>query len=92
LIIKVNNSAQPIKLFGKERCHKKQHYKTYLKTRKLYYAFLNIGKTANAEELRNLYENREIKFSCKYHSLEKVKNPSNEELQNGLTLQQMQVH
>jgi hypothetical protein len=34
------------------------------------FIFLDIEKkAANAEELRNLYENREIKFSSKYHSL-----------------------
>jgi arsenate reductase-like glutaredoxin family protein len=75
LIIKVNNSAQPIKLFGEERCHKKQHYKSFLKTRKLYYAFLNIGKTANAKELRNLYENRKLNFSTIIIHYKKLRDP-----------------
>ncbi|MEE9407341.1 MAG: glutaredoxin family protein [Polaribacter sp.] len=52
-----------IKLFGAERCHKTQYYKTFLETRNLKYAFLYVeNNEENVEGLRNLYENRKLIF------------------------------
>ena len=71
-----------IKLFGTERCHKSQYYKTFLKTRNLDYAFLDVEQNENfAEELRNLYENRKLNFPTITINDKKLRNPSNKELQ-----------
>ncbi|QXP63292.1 MULTISPECIES: glutaredoxin domain-containing protein [unclassified Polaribacter] len=70
-----------IKLFGTERCHKTQYYKTFLETRNLDYAFLDIEKSAeNAEELRNLYENRKLNFPTITINNKKLRNPSDKDL------------
>ena len=71
-----------IKLFGVERCHKTQYYKTYLETRNLDYAFLDVEKNQeNAEELRNLYENRKLNFPTITINSKNLRNPSDKELQ-----------
>ncbi|WP_343330862.1 glutaredoxin family protein [Polaribacter staleyi] len=70
-----------IKLFGTERCHKTQYYKTFLETRNLDYAFLDIEKSVeNAEELRNLYENRKLNFPTITINTKKLRNPSDKDL------------
>lgn len=70
-----------IKLFGAERCHKTQYYKTFLETRNLDYAFLDIEKSeVNAEELRNLYENRKLNFPTLKIKDKKLRNPSDKDL------------
>jgi arsenate reductase-like glutaredoxin family protein len=71
-----------IKLFGTERCHKTQYYKTFLETRNLDYAFLDIVE--NAEELRNLYENRKLNFPTITINDKKLRNPSDKDLQKWL--------
>ena len=43
-----------IKLYGAERCHKTQYYKTFLETRNLDYAFLDVEHNEDfAEELES---------------------------------------
>ena len=70
-----------IKLFGTERCHKTQYYKTFLETRNLYYAFLDVKKNELfAEELRNLYENRKLNFPTITINDKKLRNPSDKDL------------
>ena len=71
-----------IKLFGAERCHKTQYYKTFLETRNLNYAFLDVEKNKIfAEELRNLYENRKLNFPTITINDKKLRNPSDKDLQ-----------
>lgn len=71
-----------IKLYGAERCHKTTYYKTFLKTRNLDYAFLDVEQYAeNAEELRNLYENRKLNFPTITIGRKKLRNPSDKKLQ-----------
>ncbi|MDX6748045.1 glutaredoxin domain-containing protein [Polaribacter sp. PL03] len=70
-----------IKLFGTESCHKTKYYKTFLETRNLDYAFLDIEKSElNAAELRNLYENRKLNFPTLTINNKKLRNPSNKDL------------
>jgi mycoredoxin len=71
-----------IQLFGAERCHKTQYYKTFLKTRNLCYAFLDVENSAeNETKLRNLYENRSLNFPTITIDNKKLRNPSDKELQ-----------
>lgn len=70
-----------IKLFGTEMCHKTQYYKTFLKTRNLDYAFLDvIQNEKNAEELSNLYDNRKLNFPTITINDKKLRNPSDKDL------------
>lgn len=74
-----------IKLFGTEKCHKTQYYKTFLETRNLDYAFLDVIENEDfAEELRNLYENRKLNFPTITINSKKLRNPSDKDLQKWL--------
>ncbi|WP_353779723.1 glutaredoxin domain-containing protein [Winogradskyella sp. 3972H.M.0a.05] len=71
-----------IKLYGVDRCHKTQYYKTFLGTRNLDYEFLDVeANTDYAEELRNLYENRKLNFPTITIGTKKLRNPSDKDLQ-----------
>ncbi|MGK0446617.1 MAG: mycoredoxin [Polaribacter sp.] len=71
-----------IQLYGTEKCHKTQYYKTFLEARNLDYVFLDVQKNEiNAEELRNLYENRKLNFPTIKLNNKKLRNPSDKELQ-----------
>ena len=71
-----------IKLYGTERCHKTQYYKTFLETRNLDYAFLDVAQNEEfTEELRNLYENRKLNFPTITIHTKKLRNPSDKDLQ-----------
>jgi arsenate reductase-like glutaredoxin family protein len=71
-----------IKLFGSERCNKTKYYKTFLETRSLDYTFLDVEqREENAEELRNLYENRKLNFPTITINDKKLRNPSDKDLQ-----------
>ena len=70
-----------IKLYGSKSCHKSDYYKTFLETRNLNYVFLDvIDSELNAEELRNLYENRKLNFPTILLGKKKLRNPSDYEL------------
>lgn len=70
-----------IKLYGSKSCHKSDYYKTFLETRNLNYVFLDvIDSELNAEELRNLYENRKLNFPTLQLGKKKLRNPSDYEL------------
>ncbi len=74
-----------IKLYGAQRCHKTQYYQTYLETRNLHYAFLDVEKNENyAEELRSLYENRKLNFPTITIGKKKLRNPTDKELNKWL--------
>jgi mycoredoxin len=71
-----------IKLYGTEKCHKTQYYKTFLETRNLDYAFLDVETSEiNAKELRYLYKNRKLNFPTITINNKKLRNPSDKELQ-----------
>ncbi|TMM30094.1 glutaredoxin family protein [Polaribacter aestuariivivens] len=71
-----------IKLFGAERCHKTKYYKTFLETRNLDYAFLDVEESLeNAKELRKLYANGKLNFPTITIGTKKLRNPSDKELQ-----------
>jgi arsenate reductase-like glutaredoxin family protein len=71
-----------IKLYGAKRCHKTHYYKIFLETRNIHYAFLDVEQNEiNAEELRNLYENRKLNFPTISIGDKKLRNPSDKELQ-----------
>ena len=70
-----------IKLFGAERCHKTQYYKTFFDTRNLDYVFLDVEENLeDAEQLRNFYENRKLNFPTITILKKKLRNPSEKAL------------
>ncbi|PWH82616.1 NrdH-redoxin [Algibacter marinivivus] len=70
-----------IKLYGAERCHKSQYYKKHLEKLNLNYEFLDVElNEANAEALRNLYENRKLNFPTIMIGDKKLRNPSDADL------------
>ena len=70
-----------IKLFGAGRCHKTQHYKSFLETRNLDYKFLDVESCpANAAELRNLYKSGKLNFPTLTINDKKLRNPSDTDL------------
>ncbi|MEP5341671.1 MAG: glutaredoxin domain-containing protein [Algibacter sp.] len=70
-----------IKLYGAERCHKTQYYKTYLENLNLEYAFLDVeSNMENAEELKSLYENGKLNFPTIIIGEKKLRNPSDKDL------------
>jgi arsenate reductase-like glutaredoxin family protein len=70
-----------IKLYGTERCHKTQYYKTFLETRNVDYAFLDVNQNKGfAEELRNLYTTKKLNFPTITINNKKLRNPSDKEL------------
>tara|TARA_B110000091_G_C13685252_1_gene419663 strand:+ start:633 stop:881 length:249 start_codon:yes stop_codon:yes gene_type:complete len=71
-----------IKLYGAERCQKTKYYKTFLQSRAIDYALLDIEQhEENAQELRNLYKNRKLNFPTITIGDKKLRNPSDKELQ-----------
>jgi len=72
-------------LYGAERCHKTQYYKSLLETHNLDYALLDVEQHEDfAQELRNLYENRKLNFPTVTIGNKKLRNPSEKELQKWL--------
>ncbi len=70
-----------IKLFGAERCHKTQYYKTFFETRNLNYVFLDVEQNEEfAEELMNLYKNKKLNFPTITIGEKKLRNPTDKEL------------
>ena len=70
-----------IKLYGAERCHKTQYYKSFFKDNNLKYAFFDVELNSTfAEELRNLYSNRKLNFPTITINHKKLRNPSDTEL------------
>lgn len=71
-----------ITLYGAERCHKSQYYKTYFENLKLKYEFLDVElDDANANALRNLYDNRKLNFPTIIIGEKKLRNPSDKDLE-----------
>ncbi len=77
--------ATDIKLYGTERCHKTQYYKTVLNQKGLGFSFRDVvEKNEYAEELRRLYENRKLNFLTITIDSKKLRNPSDKELNKWL--------
>jgi len=77
--------ALNIKLYGTERCHKTQYYKTFLNQKGLDFSFLDVEKNdVFAEELRGLYESRKLNFPSITIDKKKLRNPSDNELNKWL--------
>ena len=71
-----------IKLFGTEKCHKTQYYKTFLDFRNLNYSFLDVIENEGfAEELSNLYQNKKLNFPTITINNKKLRNPSDMDIQ-----------
>ncbi len=74
-----------VKLYGAERCHKTQYYKTFLEARHINYVLLDVEINARyAEELRDLYTNRKLNFPTITIGGKKLRNPSVNELEKWL--------
>ncbi|OEK07809.1 NrdH-redoxin [Flavivirga aquatica] len=70
-----------IKLYGAERCHKTQYYKTFLETRDLDYVFLDVEVNDDyAEKLRQLYDNGKLNFPTITIGGKRLRNPSDKDL------------
>ena len=81
-----------IKLYGAERCHKTQYYKSYFKDLNLKYSFLDVElDNAFAEELRGLYENRKLNFPTITIGNKKLRNPSDSDLKKWINKQTCEV-
>ena len=77
--------APKIKLYGTERCHKSQYYKSIFNDKKLSYLFLDVEENkTHAEELRNLYTNRMLNFPTITIGSKKLRNPSEKDLNKWL--------
>lgn len=70
-----------IKLYGTKDCHKTQYYQNVLEKTSLPFQFLDVEvRKEQAEELRNLYENRKLNFPTITIGKKKLRNPNKEEL------------
>ena len=66
-----------IKLYGTERCHKTQYYKSFLNEKGLDYSYFDVEANENhAQELRNLYANKKLNFPTITIGKKKLRNPS----------------
>ena len=75
-------SIPTIKLYGVEDCHKTAYYKMLLDKTKLPYLFLDVLQNKDhAEELRDLYEKRNLNFPTITIGKKKLRNPKKEDLQ-----------
>ncbi|WP_040247343.1 glutaredoxin family protein [Psychroserpens mesophilus] len=72
---------EEIKLYGTERCHKTQYYKTFFEDRNLDYRFLDVEESlVFAEELRNLYTSKKLNFPTITIDSKTLRNPSENDL------------
>jgi len=79
------NDIPIIKLYGAEGCHKSNYYKILLDKTTLPYHFLEVEQNQdNANELRNLYENKRLNFPTITIGTKKLRNPDKEELEKWL--------
>ena len=70
-----------IKLYGSQDCHKTKYYQDFLNTKGIQYQFLYfLINNSYAEELRNLYENRNLNFPTITIGNKKLRNPTDKEL------------
>ena len=66
-----------IKLYGTERCHKTQYYKSFLNEKGLEYSYFDVVANENhAQELRNLYADKKLNFPTITIGKKKLRNPS----------------
>ncbi|MFI1745245.1 glutaredoxin family protein [Thalassobellus sediminis] len=74
-----------IKLYGTDRCHKTKYYKAFLEAKKVEYQFFDVeGNKKSAEELRNLYETKELHFPTITIGEKRLRNPSEKDLNKWL--------
>lgn len=77
--------ALDIKLYGTERCHKTQYYKSFLNQKGLDFSFRDVEENdVFAEELKGLYENRKLNFPTITIGTKKLRNPSDKDLNKWL--------
>lgn len=74
-------NTKAITLYGAERCHKTKYYQSFLDKLNADYTFLDVETNdANAEELRNLYQNRKLNFPTITIGEKRLRNPSDKDL------------
>ncbi len=70
-----------IRLYGTERCHKTQYYKSLLNELNLNFDVFDVEKNeTHAEALRKLYTNGKLNFPTITIGDKKLRNPSKAEL------------
>lgn len=78
-------NSNEIKLYGATRCHKTKYYMSFLEALNLKYTFLDVeDNSVNANELRNLYNNRKLNFPTLLINSKTLRNPSDKELMKWL--------
>lgn len=79
------NSKLEVILYGTQRCHKTQYYKSFLDERNINYALLDVETNAvYADRLRNLYKSGELNFPTITIGDKKLRNPSVKKLEKWL--------
>ena len=70
-----------IKLYGTERCHKTKYYQSFFKDRNLDYIFYDVEQNEEyAEELKSLYESRNLHLTTITVGEKRLRNPSDKDL------------
>ena len=79
------NSELEVILYGTERCHKTQYYKSFLDERNINYVLLEVEENAvYADRLRSLYKSKKLNFPTITIGDKKLRNPSVKELEKWL--------
>ena len=79
------NSELEVILYGAERCHKTQYYKSFLDERNINYALLDVETNAvYADRLRSLYKSGKLNFPTITIGDKKLRNPSVKKLEKRL--------
>ncbi|OUR94560.1 NrdH-redoxin [Flavobacteriales bacterium 34_180_T64] len=81
------NSTEPtITLYGTERCHKTDYYKSFLIEKGLAFEFKDVELNQTfAKELRSLYENGRLNFPTLTIGGKRLRNPNDKDLNKWLT-------
>ena len=79
------NSKLEVILYGTERCHKTQYYKSFLDERNINYTLLDVEvNPACADRLRSLYKSGKLNFPTITIGEKKLRNPSVKKLDKWL--------
>ena len=79
------NSELEVILYGTERCHKTQYYKSFLDERNINYALFDVEANAvYADRLRSLYKSGKLNFPTITIGDKKLRNPSVKKLEKWL--------
>jgi predicted GNAT family acetyltransferase/glutaredoxin len=79
------NSDIEVNLYGTERCHKTQYYKSFLEERNIKYTLLDVEvNPVYANTLRSLYKSGKLNFPTITIGKKRLRNPSVKKLEKWL--------